>query len=147
MQLTDTLSEVARRRFEQAEGRPLFLADWMHALFIHFETDPVALQECVPFELDLREGRAYVSLVAFTMERMRPSFASRLGEWMLRAFSSQRFLNVRTYVRVSNEAGIYFLAEWLSSRVSVPLGPVVFGLPYHLARLEYRHDREAGEIR
>jgi uncharacterized protein len=138
---------------ERTERRPLFLANWMRALFIHFETDPATLQNCVPFPLDLRDGRAYVSLVAFTMERMRLSFAGSLGEWMLRAFSSQRFLNVRTYVRapdetgeVGEEVGIYFLAEWLSSRLSVPLGPVIFGLPYHFARLEYRHDREADAI-
>ena len=144
--LTGALSEAAKGRIERADGRPLFLADWMRAVFIHFETDPAALQKCVPFELDLRDGRAYVSLVAFTMERMRLSFAGRLGAWMLSAFSSQRFLNVRTYVRAADETGIYFLAEWLSSRLSVPLGPVIFGLPYHPARLEYRHAREVGEI-
>ena len=57
----------ARRRFIASEGRPLLVADWERALFMHFEVPREVLQRHVPFELDLFEGRAFVSLVAVTM--------------------------------------------------------------------------------
>jgi hypothetical protein len=51
-------SVAARRRLLSVKGEPLFYADWLRVLFIHFEVDAGALQREVPFPLDLREGRA-----------------------------------------------------------------------------------------
>jgi len=70
---------------------------------------------------------------------MRPRFASRVAGWLLKPISTHNFLNVRTYVTVNGETGIYFLAEWLSNRLSVILGPLAFGLPYRFGRIEYNH--------
>ncbi|HEY6168615.1 MAG TPA: DUF2071 domain-containing protein, partial [Verrucomicrobiae bacterium] len=64
-------SEAARARLLSRPGEPLFACEWGRVLMLHFETDPRALQRAVPFELDLRDGRAFVSLVAFTMRGMR----------------------------------------------------------------------------
>jgi uncharacterized protein YqjF (DUF2071 family) len=60
----------ARAHFEDTANRPLLLADWKRAVFLHYEVDPAVLQKCVPYDLDLLDGRAYVSFVAFTLERM-----------------------------------------------------------------------------
>jgi uncharacterized protein YqjF (DUF2071 family) len=128
-------------------GEPLFLADWDKALMIHYEVDAVALQEAVPFHLDLREGRAFVSLVAFTLRRMRPRIGGSLAELLFKPISTHEFLNVRTYVRHNGEPGIFFLAEWLSNRLSVALGPKVFGLPYRFGRIRYEHDHANGPFR
>lgn len=127
-------------------GEPLFYATWDRVVFIHYEADPVMLQECVPFPLDLEDGRAFVSLVAFTMRRMRPRCGGRVGEWLFKPIATHKFLNVRTYVRANNEPGIFFLAEWLSNRLSVPLGPTVFGLPYRYGRISYNHAKATHEI-
>lgn len=136
-----SLSEAAQRRMLRTPGEPLFYASWDHAVMIHYEADPAALQSCVPFELDLRDGRAFVSLVAFTLRRMRPRRGGRIGEWLLKPIATHEFLNVRTYVRANEEPGIFFLVEWLSNRLSVPLGPPVFGLPYRHGRIDYDHHR------
>src|SRR4051812_8696302 len=125
-----TLSEDARRRMLAIRGEPMFYARWDRAVFIHYAADPPTLQRDVPFELDLRNGRAYVSLVAFTLWRMRPRIGGRIGEWLLTPIASHQFLNVRTYVRHDGEPGIFFLAEWLNNRAAVLLGPRGFGLPY-----------------
>lgn len=130
-------SDIARRNFLTVEKRPLFLADWMDALFIHFEIDPHNLQPAIPFALDLFEGKAHVSLVAFTMRRLRPAFGGRLAALPFLPFGNTRFLNVRAYVRNQGQAGIYFMTEFISSRLSVPLGPLAYGLPYHFAKLDY----------
>jgi uncharacterized protein YqjF (DUF2071 family) len=71
---------------------------------------------------------------------MRPRFGGPLGPLILKPISTHNFLNVRTYVCHNGEAGILFLAEWLSSRLSVMLGPRFFGLPYRFGQLQYQHD-------
>lgn len=136
--------EAARRRLLSVWGEPLFLADWLRALFIHYEVPAGALQREVPFELDLREGKAYVSLVAFTMRGMRPFRGGWATAWMLKPIATNGFLNVRTYVRQRGEPGIYFLKEWMNNPLSVRLGPWTFGLPYHFGELDYRHQQEEG---
>jgi uncharacterized protein len=143
----NTLSEAARRRMLALPGEPMFYARWDRAVFIHYAADAATLQRDVPFELDLRDGRAFVSIVAFTLARMRPRIGGRLGEWLFRPIATHEFLNVRTYVRHRGEPGIYFLAEWLSNPLSVHLGPRTFGLPYKFGRLLYDHARVHGDIR
>ena len=140
------LSDEARRRKLAIRGESMFYARWDRAVFIHYAVDPVTLQREIPFELDLREGRAYVSLVAFTLMRMRPRIGGRIGEWMLKPIAAHEFLNVRTYVRHGGEPGIYFLAEWLNNRAAVLLGPRSFGLPYRFGKLAYRHARDTDAL-
>lgn len=142
-----TLSEAARRRMLALPGEPMFYARWDRAVFIHYAADAAVLQRDIPFELDLRDGRAFVSIVAFTLARMRPRLGGRLGEWLFKPIATHEFLNVRTYVRHRGEPGIYFLAEWLSNPLSVHLGPRTFGLPYKFGRLSYGHARVRGDIR
>jgi len=127
-------------------GEPLFLASWDRAVFIHYEADPTLLQRQVPFPLDLLDGRAFVSIVAFILLRMRPRLGGRLSEWLFQPIASHEFLNVRTYVRQAGEPGIFFLAEWLSNPLSVRLGPRTFGLPYRFGHLKYAHTHEDGKI-
>jgi uncharacterized protein YqjF (DUF2071 family) len=146
-QPTETTSAAARRRILSHSGEPLFLADWMRVLMIHFEVDAEALQRTVPYQLDLRDGRAFVSLVAFTMEKMRPRHGGKLGAWLCRPIATHDFLNVRTYVRHGGEPGIHFLAEWLSSWLAVKLGPTTFGLPYRHGRINYEHNWSNRSIR
>ncbi len=104
----------------------MITGNWMSATFIHYEIDPAILQPHVPFPLDARGGKAYVSAVAFTQERVR------LAGWPVGWFASHRFLNLRTYVRVQNEPGIFFLTEWVPRRSALWVAPRLFGLPYRL---------------
>ena len=138
------LSRVAREKFQENEGAPLFYGDWVSAVFVHLKVDPKPLQREVPYTLDLHDGKAYVSLVAFTMKRLRPRLGGRLSAAAFSPMAEHSFLNVRTYVKHEGERGIYFLLEWVSNQLAVLLGPKTFGLPYHYAKLDYRHDTDAG---
>ena len=129
-------SAAAKEIMLRQRGEPLFLAGWRDAVFLHFAVSADQLQPFVPYDLDLHEGMAYVSCVAFTMRDMRPRVG---GAWLLKPIATHEFLNVRTYVRHGGERGIYFLAEWLPNLLSVLLGPTVFGLPYQHGRLRYEH--------
>lgn len=143
---SQTLSAAARARILSLPREPLFIADWLDVVMIHLEVDAKALQAVTPFQLDLWKGRAFVSLVAFTLRGMHPRFGGRLGELLFRPLATHRFLNLRTYVRHGDETGIHFLAEWLNSRLAVQLGPRLFGLPYRFGQIEYENEWQHGAL-
>jgi uncharacterized protein YqjF (DUF2071 family) len=122
----------------------MFLADWERALMLHYEVAPEKLQPYVPFELDVLDGKAYVSLVAFTMRGLRPARGGRLAALPFKPIATHELLNVRTYVKHCGESGIFFLVEWIPNLLSVPLGPPVFGLPYRWGKIDYLHEHEHG---
>ena len=117
--------------------RPWFIADWLDVTFMHFAIDPRLLQPHVPFELDLYDGKAWVGLVVFTQSDLRPARGGALTSWVTRPVRRHAFLNLRTYVKAHGHAAIYFLAEWIPSRVSLLTGPALYGLPFRLARMTY----------
>jgi uncharacterized protein YqjF (DUF2071 family) len=105
-------------------------------LFVHYRVPPEVLRPHVPHPLDLHDGSAWVSLVFFRLESMRPPGTGAFGRTLLRPISEHLFLNVRTYVRAEAGAGIHFLAEWIPNRISAWIGPRTYGLPYRLGRFE-----------
>lgn len=137
MEPTERPSAAARVRMLSGYGEPFLLAGWRRVLMIHLEVEPAVLQQDVPFPLDLYHGRAFVTLVAFTMEGMRPRLGGPLAACLFKPIATHDFLNVRTYVTVNGEPGIHFLTEWLNSWPAVKLGPRTFGLPYRHGRLHY----------
>lgn len=143
-----TSSRQARQLLNH-EGGPLFNNTWREVVFIHYECDPDTLAAQVPFELDLRGGRAFVSLVAFTLSKLRPFRPSLCWRIALAPMRTLAFLNLRTYVRHQSEPGVYFLAEWLPHHLPVVCGRHTFGLPYRFGRLDYERsaDRFAGRVR
>jgi hypothetical protein len=142
--LAETPNAGARRRFLVREGAPLLLADWEQLVMLHFEIDARLLQRAIPFELDLFDGRAFVSLVTFTMRRMHLACGGRLTRWLCAPLAEQRFLNVRTYVRHGEETGIHFITEWISNGLCVPFGLLTYGLPYRWGRLNFTPGKEGG---
>jgi uncharacterized protein YqjF (DUF2071 family) len=141
-----TPSADARLRLLAVRGDPLLLADWLQAVFIHFEVDATALQSEVPYPLDLWDNHAFVTLVAFTLRGMRPRVGGKLAALLFQPIASHGFLNVRAYVRHRKEPGIYFLAEWMNNPLSARLGPLLFGLPYRLGKLNYDHVPENARL-
>lgn len=137
---------AAMARMLAVPNEPLLYADWDRTLMVHYAIDPEILRPFVPFPLELHEGKAYVTLVAFTLRRMRPRWGARLGRWLMRPIATHGFLNVRTYVRAGGEPGIFFITEYMNNLLSLKLGPLAFGLPYRFARLDYHHDWKRGEL-
>lgn len=131
---------IARERL-LAEGGAFLRCNWTPALFVHFEANADTLRRVTPFELDLYDGRAFVSLVAFAMRRVRITAVGSACD-RVTAHAESLFLNVRTYVRHAGEPAIYFMHEWLNSAVQVMLGPRTYGLPYHKAGLTLTTDAD-----
>jgi uncharacterized protein YqjF (DUF2071 family) len=109
---------------------------WRRLLFMHWPVPVGVLRAAVPtsFDLDLHEGTAYVGVVPFAMEGVRPRFVPEL------AASAFLETNVRTYVLRNGEPGVYFFSLEAASRLAVLAARAAFSLPYHHARMELRED-------
>jgi uncharacterized protein YqjF (DUF2071 family) len=146
LSVPNAANEAARRRMLADRGEPLLYANWDNTVFIHYEVDPNLLQRCVPFALDLFEGRAFVSVVAFTLRGMRPRLGGKISELFFKPIATHHFFNVRAYVCDHGERAIFFMTEWLSNRLSVALGPSTFGLPYRYGRIDYQNWGDGDEV-
>jgi uncharacterized protein YqjF (DUF2071 family) len=136
----------ARARMLSCKRDPVLFADWGDTLFLHYTLAPELIRPHIaePFELELYEDQACVSVVAVTMKRFVPVrvFSSA---WLFRLVRCQKFLNVRTCVRFRNEPAALFLLGWLSNPIRVRL-PLENLLPCAFAHLEYDHPFESGNI-
>jgi uncharacterized protein len=133
--------------FLESESEFHLRADWANPVFVNYRITAEELQPFVPYELDLYEGDAWVSLVSFTMRGMHPTVGGQLTRMLFRPFREQRFLNVRTYVKVGDEHGIHFIAEWISDWLNAQLGPWAYGLPYRYGHLSSRRNQDSVSAR
>lgn len=114
-------------------GSPRGRQRWRSLLFLHWPVDAELLRELVPssLDLDLWEGTAYVGLVPFAMEGVRPIWAS---EHLAFEFLET---NVRTYVHVGGEdPGVYFFSLDAASLIAVSVARMGWGLPYHYSEMQ-----------
>lgn len=74
MRIQKILENSTHRPWELPDERWKFYQEWNRAIFLHWKVDFQELRNFVPkeLEIDLFEGNAWVSVVAFTMEKIRP---------------------------------------------------------------------------
>ena len=109
---------------------------WSDLLFAHWEVAPADVQATLPSGLfcDTHEGRAYVGIVPFFMERIRPAFLPPLP-WL----SWFQELNVRTYVHdEQGRPGVWFYSLDCNQPIAVQVARRFFRLPYFHARMTAR---------
>ena len=113
-------------------GPPALYQRWSELLFLHWEVDPARLRALLPprLELDTWEGRALVGLVPFTMSRIRPRWAPAVP-WL----SAFHETNVRTYVLLDGEPGVWFFSLEAARLPGVLIGRTLWGLGYRWARM------------
>jgi len=120
----------AHRPWTLLKGKRTFYQEWNDALFLHWKVEESELQKLSPSKvsIDKFEGEAWISLVAFTMEKIRPknlpsiSFISNFHE-----------VNVRTYLIHDNKPGVFFLNIEAQKETSAFLARKLSGLPYEKA--------------
>lgn len=94
---------------------------------MHWPVPVASLRRLVPdaLEIDTFEGAAWLGIVPFEMAWVRPR-----GLPAVPRLSFFPELNVRTYVRHGEYAGVWFLSLDAASRLAVRAARRVFGLPY-----------------
>jgi uncharacterized protein YqjF (DUF2071 family) len=112
--------------------RPVGHQLWRDLLFVHWEAPEAALRALVPgdLEIDLCQGRGYVTVIPFRIPESRPArFPRALATGLLE-------INLRTYVRApGGETGIYFFSLDASSVLAVTAARLLYGLPYYPATM------------
>jgi uncharacterized protein YqjF (DUF2071 family) len=113
---------------------------WEDLLFAHWEVEPGVVDPHLPdgFEVDTYDGSAWLGVVPFVMRGIRPRPAPRcLGL----DFAE---LNLRTYVRVDGERGVYFFSLDADDVLGVAGARLGYDLPYYRAETEV--EKDGGEV-
>lgn len=111
---------------------------WKQVSFLHWSYEPAVVQRLLPAALEVEtwEGRAWVGLIPFINENLRPPFTPVLP-WLSRFAET----NVRTYVRAPDGSrGVWFFSLDASRLAAVVAAMVVYRLPYRWARMRLWRD-------
>lgn len=133
MKIKEVLSTKNHRPWELPTRQWSYYQEWNKAVFLHWEVDLQELQKLVPeeLEIDLYEGKAWVSMVAFTMEKIRPRLLPAFAP-----ISNFDEINIRTYVKNKNKTGVYFLSIEAGNSFSSKLASTLSQLPYRYSKMK-----------
>ncbi|WP_435078451.1 YqjF family protein [Halococcus sp. AFM35] len=104
-------------------------------LFAHWPIDVEQLRPYIPKQLTIEtfDGSAWLGILVVDV--------AEAGLHRLPFRSSFPSLNLRTYVNVDSEPGVYFLDLDTTEQLGALIGRNAFGLPYHQARMNFsRHN-------
>ena len=133
MTIKEILNTTNHRPWKMPSSGWKFYQEWNNAIFLHYQVDLKELEKKVPkeLEIDLYEGKPWVSVVAFTMEKIRhknlPAFSP---------ISDFDEINIRTYVKSNNKTGVYFLSIEGGKSLSCKIAKGISELPYRLSKIK-----------
>ena len=110
---------------------PFLTATWSNLFLATYAVPPALLESRLPpgTVLDLRDGNAFVSLVAFEFLDTRVRGIPWPG------FRNFAELNLRFYVRHGDDRGVVFVREFVPSRLVAWLARTLYNEPYLAAPL------------
>ena len=126
----------AHRPWPLPAGPWVMIQQWLDLLFAHWPIPAATMRALVPpqLELDTWDGMAWVGVVPFRMQGVRPRLVPAMP-W-LSAFPE---LNIRTYVKVRDhgveKTGVYFFSLEAANPIAVAIARSTFKLPYFNARM------------
>lgn len=117
---------------------------WAKLLFLHWPIPANALRRLIPdrLSIDTYDDTAWIAITPFTMWGIRASFLPAIPG--LRAAHE---LNVRTYVHLDGEPGVWFFSLDISHPLMVPAARLSYRLPYYRARIAMEHGEERIDYR
>lgn len=126
------LSVTAHRPYKMPDTDWTYYQEWNNALFLHWKVPFDALRKHVPERLilDNFDGEVYISIVAFTMQKIRPKKLPAV-----KFISDFEEINVRTYIKNDDKAGVYFLSIEAAKSLSVYIAKALSGLPYEKSNI------------
>lgn len=111
-----------------------YYQEWNKVVFLHWAVDYDELKKIIPKDLvlDLFDSKAWVSLVAFNMDRISPRYLTSFPP-----ISNFKEINIRTYVRYKEKPGVYFLNIEASKKTSALLSKTISKLPYQYSKIRH----------
>lgn len=142
MIIKEILKRTEHRPWVLPTGNWKYYQEWNNAVFLHWQVDINELKKFVPNDLviDLFEGKPWVSLVAFTMEKIRPR---NLPSFF--PISDFDEINIRTYVKYNNKTGVYFLSIEGGTKISCQVAKSLSELPYRHSTIRRKEDYYCSE--
>jgi len=124
-------------------SRPFLAARWSHIILLSFEAPEELIRRSIPpgVEPDRWNGRTHVSLVALQMLDVR------IKGWRIPGFTAHPQVNFRTYVRVAGEPGVWFVRQFVSSRLIAAVGRLRYGEPFWPTPIRSRVVDLRGDVR
>ena len=124
-------------------SRPFLTARWADVLLLTFQAPEDLIRRLVPagVEPDRWNGATHVSLVALAMHDVR------VRGWPIPGFSSHLQVNFRTYIRYRGEPGVWFIREFVPSRLLAAVAWLTFGEPFGTAPIAVRVAEQDTTIR
>lgn len=112
---------------------------WLDLAFLHWPVDARVLERELPrgLELDTFEGTAWLGVVPFRMEDVRPRWVPSIP-----GISAFPEINLRTYVTAEGKPGVWFFSLDVTSRLAVRAARMGFHLPYFKARMDFAREGE-----
>lgn len=122
--------------FERGIARPaVFLtAEWKNLLMFNYAVNPSLLEPYLPActELDVFEGRTFMSVVAFQFNQ------TRLANMRIPFHRSFEEVNLRFYVQHAGKRGVVFIRELVPKRAVAAVARFAFGENYSCVRMSHR---------
>ncbi|MEL6345313.1 MAG: DUF2071 domain-containing protein [Myxococcota bacterium] len=102
---------------------------WRTLLFLHWPIPADALRPLIPsgLSIDTHDGVAYIGVVPFAREGVQP--------WWMPFGMDFLECNVRTYVHINGEPGVWFFSLEAASWLAVQAARIGWSLPYHFAEM------------
>lgn len=133
--ISQILQSTNHRPWQIPTGNWSYYQEWNNALFLHWKVPITDLAHLVPGQLniDTYNGEAWISIVAFTMEKIRPKELPYIS-----AISNFHEINVRTYLTDKEKPGVYFLNIEAEKHISTFIAKSLSGLPYEKSEIKRR---------
>lgn len=137
MTIEEILNQTDHRPWTIQNQKWKYYQEWNNAIFLHWQVDDEELRKFVPtdLEIDLFNGQAWVSLVAFTMENIRPKYLPAFSP-----ISDFDEINIRTYVKKNNKSGVYFLSIEGGTYLSCKIAKALSELPYRYSTIQRKEN-------
>ncbi len=122
--------------------RPFLTAEWRNLCLFTYAVEPAMLEARLPpgLALDMRDGNAFVSLVAFDFLNTAVLGARWPG---YRDFPE---INLRFYVREGEKRGVAFVRELVPKRMIATIARRLYNEPYYYAPMTSRVSRSDERI-
>ena len=133
MKIQEILNYKDHRPWKLPDKKWKFYQEWNNAIFLHFKVDLEELKKHLPkeLEIDLFHEESWISVVAFTMEKIRPKNIPAFSP-----ISNFHEINIRTYVKMNNKTGVYFLSIEGGTKLSCKIAKYISDLPYRYSIIE-----------